>query len=173
MAGGMGERGQAVVTSGGSFLLVSLFFQPLRWTHPELGGPSPWKAVGGGGPWPPAMCPTPSAGPTTLHVHPSPPDPFTAQGTVTREALMTSQQKGPFLGVPRGSPGVSALGWGADLGLSQLRGICEGRHLGWGLGGESRSLPGLKRVLRRLWERRQVTHRWPAWERAHGLMGRQ
>lgn len=60
MVEGMGERGQAVVTGGGAFSLASLFLQPLRWTHPELGGPSPWKAVGGGGPLAPSYVPHPA-----------------------------------------------------------------------------------------------------------------
>ena len=58
--GGMGERGQAAVTGGGAFLLASLFLQPLRWTHPERGGPSPWKAVGRAGPLAPSYEPRPA-----------------------------------------------------------------------------------------------------------------
>ena len=140
MVEGMGERGQAVVTGGGAFSLASLFLQPLRWTHPELGGPSPWKAVGGGGPLAPSYVPHPAH-----HTpHPAPPDPFAPQGMVTREALMTAQWQGHFLGVPRGV--CSWVGYRSSSG-----GVCEGWHLGWGLGGESRDLPGLKRVFKRLW----------------------
>ena len=57
---------------------------------------------------------------------------------------MTAQRQGHFLGVPRGV--CSWVGYRSSSG-----GVCEGWHLGWGLGGESRDLPGLKRVFKRLW----------------------
>ena len=69
--------------------------------------------------------------PPTLHVHPSPPDPFAPQGMVTCEALMTAQWQGCFLGIPRG---VCSWG-GTDLACPSSGGVCEGWHLGWGLGG--------------------------------------
>lgn len=144
MVEGMGERGQAVRCGGALSRWQVCFSSLCGGPHPELGGPeSPWKAVGGGGPLAPSYVPHP---PTT------PPPCMSTLYPQTRLlprgwSPLNSDDRtmaGTLPGVPRVV--CSWVGYRSSSG-----GVCEGWHLGWGLGG-SQGSPRLKeRVFKRLW----------------------